>query len=398
MALSDFKPHFDNAYQEVFQKSLVAKDIANTRFEAQLTYGESVERVAFDISGVAVRDTVRGSASTIDVVTDSPELLTINLEKEAAFHISDGEVKQAGPLNPGQVIGGQIARKVALDLDGRVFAEIHNAAYDFDTGDLTTGTSTGTPFAIDATNAPKMVTRMAAKLRAKNSVEPLQNMALVVDSYAAADIEQYLMGKDIDIAGSVFKNGYSGVVRNAQLYVSEQLPGQVTLTLAAAATADDTFTINGVVFTAKAAPNVAGEFDVENSAANQAATLVLAINGTGTPGVDTYIELSAADRATLTNAGISATADGAVLTIRSRSGRISVSETFTDAGSVFSNNALCAYFGKKGAIDLVVQDTKEVDMRPTADRRGTNVFTSYLAGVKTFADGSKKFLRVLIAA
>jgi hypothetical protein len=37
-------------------------------------------------------------------------------------------------------------------------------------------------------------------------------------------------------------------------------------------------------------------------------------------------------------------------------------------------------------------------MRPTADRRGTNVFTSYLAGVKTFADGAKKFLDVLITA
>ena len=37
-------------------------------------------------------------------------------------------------------------------------------------------------------------------------------------------------------------------------------------------------------------------------------------------------------------------------------------------------------------------------MRPTADRRGTNVFTSYLAGLKTFADGAKKFLNLKIAA
>jgi hypothetical protein len=37
-------------------------------------------------------------------------------------------------------------------------------------------------------------------------------------------------------------------------------------------------------------------------------------------------------------------------------------------------------------------------MRPTADRRGTNVFSSYLAGLKTFADGAKKFLDVKISA
>jgi hypothetical protein len=56
-----------------------------------------------------------------------------------------------------------------------------------------------------------------------------------------------------------------------------------------------------------------------------------------------------------------------------------------------------AYFGKKGAVDVVVQDMKEVDMRPTADRRGTNVFTSLLAGIKTFTDGGKKILDVKIA-
>ena len=399
MALTDFKPQFDNAYQEVFQKALVAKDVANTRFEAQLSYGESVERVAFDISAVQVRDTVRGEASTIDSVTDSAELLTINLEKEAAFHISDGEVKQAGPLNPGQVIGGKIARKVALDLDGRVFAEVHNASWDFDTGDLTTGTSTGVPISLSSTTVPQMVTRMAAKLRAKNNIDPMGDMVFVVDSYAAADIEQYLLGKDIDIAGSVFKNGYAGVVRNAKLYVSENLPGQATFTYSGVN--DATVTINGVVFTGAASPASPGDIDIEVSAADAATTLAAAINNSESLAAEVvgtnYCELTAADRATLNEAGITAeVVSSGVVRVRSRSGRMTLAETETNGA--WSNNALCAYFGKRGGIDLVVQDAKEVDMRPTADRRGTNVFTSYLAGVKTFADGAKKFLRVLIAA
>jgi hypothetical protein len=402
MSLTTYKEHFDNAYQEVFQKSLVAKEVMNTRFEPTLTYGESVERVIYDIDNVVVRDTTRGSASTIDAISDSSELLTINLEKEAVFHISDGEVKQAGPLNPGQVIGSKIARKVALDLDGRCFAEVHNAAYDFDTGDLTTGVSTGVPFAITSTTAPQMVTRMAAKLRAKNNVEPLMNMTLVVDSYAAADIEQYLIGKDIDIAGSVFKNGYSGVVRNAVLRVSEQLPGEATYTFTDVNVATKTITINGVVFTSDATPADAGDVDVHATTEEGAvANYVAAINNSENLDPEEvgtlYCELSAADRATLTNAGIYAIDNGdATFTLRSRSGRMTVATDETNGD--WSNNSLCAYYGKKGAIDLVVQDTKEVDMRPTADRRGTNVFTSYLAGIKTFTDGSKKFLRVLIAA
>jgi hypothetical protein len=403
MALTDFAVRFDNSYQETFQKALVAKSVMNTRFEKTLKYGESVERVGFDISAVRVRDTVRGSASTIDAVTDSAELLTINLEKEAVFHLSDGEVTQAGPLNPAQTIGKDIAIKVAGDLDGRCFAEVHNATYNFDTGDLTTGASTGVPITLSSTTVPQMTTRMAAKLRAKNNVEPLGNMVFVVDSYAAADIEQYLLGKDIDIAGSVFKNGYAGVVRNAQLIVSERLSGEVTLTVTDIATADDTMTINGVTWTFKAAPAATGQVDIAAATEeDQAVLIAAAINNTNeyaaTEGAaNAYYEVSAADRATLEEAGITATVDGAVVTIRSRSGRMTVAETFT-ATSAFSNNSLCAYFGKKGAIDLVVQDMKQVDIRATADRRGMNIFTSYLAGLKTFADGKPKFLKVLIAA
>ena len=92
MALTDYKVAFDNSYQEIFQKTLVAKDIMNMRLEPMLTYGGSVTRVALDLSSAIVRTVSRGSASTIDSITDSAETLTVNLEKEIAFHLSDGEV------------------------------------------------------------------------------------------------------------------------------------------------------------------------------------------------------------------------------------------------------------------------------------------------------------------
>ena len=119
--------------------------ICNTRFESMLKYGASVTRMSYDISGVAVRTVSRTAASTIDTLSDSSDTLTINLEKEAVFYISDGEVIQTGPLNPGEVIGAQIAIKVAADLDYRIFNQIPTAtsgAQTFDNGDLTTLTST----------------------------------------------------------------------------------------------------------------------------------------------------------------------------------------------------------------------------------------------------------------
>jgi len=397
MSLTDFKPQFDNAYQEVFLKTNVAKAIMNTRFKSTLSYGESVERVAFDISNVQVRNVTRGAASTIDTISDTPELLEVNIEREAVFHISDGEVKQAGPLNPGETIGMKIAEKVSNDLDAKCFAEVLNAEYDFDAGDLTTGTSTGVGITLSSTTVPQMVSRMAAKLRSKNNQEVTRNMALVVDSYAGADITEYLLGKNIDLAGSVFKNGYTGDVSNAQMYISENLTGSSTVVLDIP-TADEVISINGVTFTAKAIPSTAGQFDIAASADAQGIILVNAINGsaTGQDSATGYFEVSAADRATLTNAGIVASYDSGtdILTITGTgSGRITYSTTLSGA----TTNVLHAYYGKKGAIDLVVQDIKEVDMRKTDDRRGTNVFTHYLAGLKTFSDGAKKFLDVIIA-
>ena len=402
MALTDYKKQFDNAYQEVFQKTLVAKSIMNTRFESVLKFGASIERVAYDISAVLVRTVTRGSASTIDAITDTADLLTVNLEKEAVFYISDGEVTQTGPLNPGEEIGKQVGVKVALDLDSRCFAEVLNATHAFDNGDLTTTASTGTSIALSSTTVPQMVSRMGAKLRARNNQEVMTNMVFVVDSYAAGDVAQYLLGKNIDLAGSVFKNGYTGDVSNAQLYVSENLTGTAVLSIATTPTDGDTVTINGVVFTFKTTlGSTAGNVAIAGSVDAARLNLSELINAPSTTDAG-QVALSAANQLILQDAlKIAATDDAAANTmtlVGTGSGRLTVSETLTDATDAFTKNFISAYFGKKGAIDLVVQDLSPVDMRPTTDRRGTNVFSSYLAGLKTFPDGAKKFLQVKITA
>lgn len=397
MSLTNYKVAFDNAYQEVFQKVLVGKMITNMRFEPVLKYGASVTRVAYDLSGVRVRSVTRGSASTIDTVSDTPESLTVNLEKEAVFHISDGEVTQAGPLNPGEVIGGQIAIKVAADLDYNIFKEVVNAYQTFDNGDLTTLASTGTPITLSATTVPQMVTRMPAKLR-RGANQTITNMALVVDAYAAGDIEQYLLGKQFSIVESVFKNGYAGPIATASVYVSENLKSSATLALSQTPTDADTVVINGVTFTFNTTlTTVAGSVLISGSAAAAGANLMALINTPSTTTTyGTALSTANADIINQISKLVATTASNKVnLT---GAGRLILSGTLTNTNNTWQSNLIHAYYGKIGAIDLVVQDLKEVDMRPTADRRGTNVFSSYLAGLKTFADGAKKFLDVQIAA
>lgn len=392
MALNDFKPQFDNSYQDIFQKVLVAKSIANLRLEPMLKYGESVERILPDISGVVVRDVTRGAASTIDSLSDTSELLTINLEKEVAFHISDGEAKQAGPLNPGEVLGAKTAMKIAEDFDAQVFAEVLNAAYAFDNGDLTTLSSNGTGVTWDATNIPLVITRGPAKLRFRNN-QTLTNMCLVIDSYRAAGLEQYLLGKSIDMAGAVFANGYAGKVTGAEVYISENLTATAVLTASGVFVNTQTVVINGVTFTSETTATNAGSFTI-GTAAESLGYLANLINNPGTTATG-QVAFSAADQALIKAMRISAVATDTTLTITAKSGALTLSETQTNCA--WSLNTLHCYYGKKGGIDAVMQDMVEVDMRPTSDRRGTNVFSSYLAGVKTFTDGSKKFLDLKIA-
>jgi hypothetical protein len=400
MALTDYKKQFDNAYQEVFQKALVAKVIMNTRFEPVLKYGASIERVKFDISNVQVRTVTRGAASTIDTISDSGEFLTVNVEKEAVFYISDGEATQTGPLNPGEEIGKQVGIKVAVDLDARCFFEVTNASQTFDNGDLTTLKSSGTPITLTITTVPQMVTRWPAKIRKNNFVEVMTNMCVVVDSYAASDIAQFLISKNIDLAGYVFKNGYSGDLTNAQMYISENLTGQANLALSVAPTDGDTVVIGGTVFTFNTTLSTnPGSVLISGSAASSNTNLAALINTPGT--TTTYgTALSTADQLNLTQTlKLAATASSAAVKIvGTGSGRMVLAGTLTNTNNTWSVNFIHAYAGKKGAIDLVVQDMAPVDMRITTDRRGTNVFSSYLAGIKTFSDGAKKFLDMWIAA
>jgi hypothetical protein len=395
--LNNFAKYYDNAYQDTFFYALVAREVANTRFEPTLTRGESVTRIKFDISNVSVRDTVRHSDSTIDVISDTEDTLLIDREKEMAFRMADGEVTQAlaGAM---QTIGSDVARKLAADLDHWVFSKVVDSSIVFDAGDLTTLANTGASITLNGTTVPQMASRLPAKL-ARVGKQTLSGLILVVDAYGASDITQYLMGKDIDLAGSAFRNGYAGVITpmsGATVYVSEHLLGEARLVVDVA-TADETISVMGVTFTAKAVPANPGEFDIGADADIQGATIANMINGsaTGKDSATGYFEVSAANRKILNDAQVRAvfTAATDVLQVFA-AGRLVWSTTMSGTTS----NRLHAYFGKRGGIDLVVQDMKTVDIRQESRQRASVLFSSYLAGAKVFPDAAQTFIDLHITA
>jgi len=396
--LDAFKTAFSNTYQEVFQKVPVAMKIANSRLLSDLYYGKAIERVAFDISAANVEDITQYVDMSSQPITDTAETLTVDQNKGIMFQLSEKEVVQAGPLNPGEVIGAELAKKVGLYFDADVLYQTVNAAYTFDDGDLAGSASTGTPITLDSTTVPQMVMRLPAKLRRNN--QTATNLAFVIDSYGIADTFQYLLGKNADFVNALFQNGYvNEQVAGAKVYVSENLTGEVTLTSTGAFSDGQTVTIGGVVFTSKTAlssgPAIAGEFLIGGSQTASHANLAALINA---PTVTTAngTALSAADAITVAKTlRLSSTATATTNVITGKgSGRLIVSETQTNAS--FGKNLIHCYFGKEGAIDAVMQKDVKVDMRPEPKQPTTNIISRVLYGVKTFADGAKKFLDVKI--
>lgn len=396
MALNDFSKSFIMRYQDIFNKMLVGLKVANTRYESNLKYGDTVTRFALDLSGVRVRAFTNLTDRTIDPITDSTQNMTVNIQSGAVFPIGRLEEIQAGPLDPGEYAGRNVAAKVATYLDSYILYEAKNAAVVFDDGSLAAGgAASGTPITLSSTTVPQMVSMTFAKLF-NNNVD-MTNLCWVLDPFSVSQIAQFPIGKELSNEGTTFKNGFSGNLYGAEVYVSNNLTAEFTVLSAGAFVDTQTITIGGVVFTTVTSiGSTAGNVLIGANAAATITNLAALLNAPGTTTAQ-GVALSAADQVKITDTyGIVATATSAtVLTVVARgASRLAVTETQTNAS--IDTNFVHAYYGMKGAIDVAIQDNPKMLMRDEPKQLTTNIFTDIVAAVKTFTDGSQKFLDVKI--
>jgi len=397
-ALTKFKEGFVPRYQDVLEKSLVAMKIGNSRLESHLTWGKKVKRAILDTDGLVVRDITRYSDRTISTLADNEEYLEIDKQKGVDFKLDDWDKLQNGPLKAGEEAGRRCALKLRTFIDADVLAETRNAHATFMTDDIAGGTN-GTPISLSTLNLAEVIANAQAKLIA-NNVEQSGDMVWVVDPWIASIVNQTLIGKNISLTDLTFKNGYSGPVVGFKMFISNNLTGDVKLNISEDVTANDTVTVGGVTFKFVASlstPAAPGEVLAGANAAASRANLIAAINGTAGAGT-TYTEVSATDRAKLTNLRISAAAITNGMTITGiGAGRLTVAETLTHANNIFSLNQIHCYIGKAKQIDLVAQQDVKPDVRPEPRQKTNNVLTDALYGLKTFADSKQNFLDMRIA-
>ena len=397
MSLAQFRTAFSPKFQDILTKSLVGWKVANTRFESDLTWGTTVQRNILDVSGLVVRDVVRYTDRTIGTLSDSAETIVVNKQKAVDFALDSWDKLQMKPLQLGENAGKQCALKLRRYIDADLLYETVNAYDTFDDGDIA-GTA-GNPITLAAgssENISTTFTNLAAKLQA-NNVDDNGDMVLVIDPYTAALVNQLIIGKNISLTDLTLKNGYSGPLLGFKVYISNNLTATAILTMTEQVNEGNTISIAGVTFTFNATPSGAGSVDIGSSAATTQANLILAVNGGAGAGT-TYIALSAADRAKLTDLRVVATSVGTTMVITATgAGRIAFVEVITHATDVWSKKMLHCYAGRAKSIDAVIQQDVMSEPRKEPRQKTVNMLTDALYGLKTFADGSQKFLDLQIA-
>lgn len=400
MALSISKEQFTNSYQTIFSKVTVSMDVCNSDLRANLEFGASVVRPRAIIDGVRVRDYTKGTNYTIDPVSDVKETLDVNRSKIAVVRIDRTEKVQMKNLTPSEFFGMEIALKVAAYVDGDALA-LSRSFNTFDAGNV--GGTAGQPIDLDtAGNVEKTLAKAAGTVRAQIKGRQLESLVYVTDSLAVASIEIVLMGKQFDLAESVWKNGFAGPVRSAQLYVSENLSANADITFNTQPTAAQTFVISGFTYTFVAAIGATpGNVLIGGSAAATRANLVAALNqgaGAGTTYVawtDAHPDYFASVWADLR---LTAVDDASTkLTIATTgSGRLAITTNAT--GAVVNFNLINTPFMVRGAIDLVVQDQVEGEAIPDPYQMADIVRSFVLYGVKMFTASIKRGVNVKVKA
>lgn len=180
-------------------------------------------------------------------------------------------------------------------------------------------------------------------------------MFAVVDPSRRALLSQYFAGTGFKEGDVSLRNGFFGKAAGMEFYVSNNLKFSQTLQMATAPTATDTVVIKGVTFTFVATiGTTAGNVLI---GANVAASQVNIRTLVNTPGTTTAtgVAISLENQHKFTNSQVSMAAWATNTAIVTAYGKISGTETFTDATDTWGTETGAILTGRKGAISLLMQ-------------------------------------------
>lgn len=336
-------------------------------------------------SDVVVNNYTKGVDVTVQDVAATDEYLVVNKSKEATVYIDEIDVKQ-NKYDAANKYIDRMTYALRKDIDGAFLQEVLNAEYSMDDGDM--GGTPGSAVSVSAANAFKLFTLTEAKMNA-NDIEDTKPWFFVITPDVKAAIQQTnlvngFQQADAALRGTLKGMGYLGTWGNFNIFVSNNVAHSNTVTVSSLAAAD-TLTINGVTITFAAAPAAAGECKPSLAALKGMINGVMATAGD-------YVEFDAADRAKLLAVNAKAIDDGTDVTIVT-AGHIA----YAQSGVTLSGEVAHCWAGQYGCTDMVIQKDVAVQKNKEPKKTGYNYLCWTLYGIKTFTEGAKRCIKVLVA-
>ena len=382
--LSAFSPEYWSARtQRLLKKKLIAREIASMEEQAILRDWDMVHRPYY--SDVVVNNYTKGTDVTVQDVSATDEYLVVNKSKEATVYIDEIDVKQ-NKYDAANKYIDRMTYALRKDIDGAFLQEVLNAEYSMDDGDM--GGTPGNAVSVSASNAFKLFTLTEAKMNA-NDIEDTKPWFFVITPDVKAAIQQTnlvngFQQADAALRGTLKGMGYLGTWGNFNIFVSNNVAHSNTVTVSSLAAAD-TLTVNGVTITFAAAPAAAWECKPSLAALKGMINGVMATAGD-------YVEFAAADRAKLLAVNAKAIDDGTDVTIVT-AGHVA----YAQSGVTLSGEVAHCWAGQYGCTDMVIQKDVAVQKNKEPKKTGYNYLCWTLYGIKTFTEGAKRCIKVLVA-
>jgi hypothetical protein len=386
------KLHYAEATQETIEKTLTAMDLAGM---IDIPNGTTK-----NLPLVKMRSTGNYTKYTNQTITDvntGNDQIVINTTPMVNFAIDDID-EQDDYINIKPEVIADASYQIKKRIDGDFFAQALNSKWKYDANGFGLNTGTLSPVTL-TTGASQNISTVFGKARAglSNIGVNADKLALCVDDSVIADLTTVGMETNVvGVADVSYTRGFQGKYLNMKTYGVSTLSGSTTLDLATNPTAGDYVVIQGVKFTFRAVPSLAGEVDIGTAADDTAANLILAVNGTGTPSATTYIALDDDDRARLE--GVTATDGTDLVTFVSKGGAMNAQSSMTAAANDFQAQVLSCVIMEKGAIKMALRNMVKVQTREEPLKLVTNYFIYARYGLKVTTRSKEKMVVIPVVS
>lgn len=410
----DIQAVWSAEYQIAHFRQPVFRAFATERLSNILKYGDTVHRTWR--SDFVVNSLGGDGSYASQGLTDTDETLVVNVKKEVTFTIPEWNKLQS-QLPVARDYARKAANSLWLETDADLLNNMYsNAQTIVDDGSI--GGVAGNPLVISSGNVLQV---FGACLQALQK----QNIAYVPKQYTG-DVKkdgtdlmpvcaispevyfamlQFVAGKNSAKGDEMTMDAYMGYFYGFNVMVSNNLTAEVRLAMPNIPTALDSFTLfNGVTiagtsqaltFNFQTTPAAAGDLVVANTAANGATNVKNALNAPYTLITNsssagyfnfTQSNLTIQQQLMLSNLTASIVGTTTVKIVVEGCSNIPVSATFTNANNKWSRQVQHNVFGTSRSIDLIMQKTPNLSIRPVSGKVAYDYVTWNLYGYKVFND------------